>query len=100
MFDVAGSLRGRHVRVRWLDAERGRPARLDGDPALVAEVGQAVYERQWVAATPTGPSFIAALEPDYVALVTICAALDPDVVPITVGAPVVPGVETPADAVA
>lgn len=99
MFRVAGSFRGRVVHVEWREPRLG--VRLAGDPAAIAEVGQAVYEKRTVEATPTGPSFTAALDPPEVALVTIASVFDPTVETFVDGdVPAVPGLDVPDGAVA
>jgi hypothetical protein len=100
-FSIIGTLHGRTVSVEWLEGPDPPWLRLRGDPELVADVRELVAQGAEVAATPTGPTFTAALDPDYVALVTICAALDADAMTRADGeVPEVPGIDIPPGAVA
>jgi hypothetical protein len=69
-FTVEGARWGRPVSFTWEDG------RLSGDPAGVFDLQGYLERGQRVSATPTGPTFTAALELGYVAMVMILATLD------------------------
>lgn len=65
-FTVTG-LRG---SVMWQDGEL-----VAGDPAAIALVDELISVGEELAQTPTGPFYRAALEPDYVAFLTMLEAV-------------------------
>ncbi len=74
--------------------------RLRGSSDVALDVDTAIRARDDVAATPTGPVFVAGYDPHYVGLVTILAQLDRDVIATATGdVPKIPGVEIPEGAV-
>lgn len=94
-FTVSGTIDGRELSVT-LDA-----GDLDGDPAAIERIEELIVAGETVFATPTGPAFTAALEPEGVGLVTLVSVFAGDREILVWGdVPDVPGSEIPPDATA
>lgn len=94
-FTVSGQIDGRPSSASWDAGE------LDGEAAAVARVLELVRYGETVTATPTGPAFTAALEPDYVALITLVNAFQAASEILVAGdVPEIPEAELPDGAVA
>lgn len=93
-FTVRGILDGLPAEVTWSDEIEER---LAGDTRAIVRVEELEDSEEPVAATPTGPEFVAGRDPAEVALVTMLAVFD-DVAEVSGDVPEIPGTEIPAGA--
>ena len=93
MFTVQGRYDGDRVAVTWDDGLFSSP-----DEAVLARIDARLLQTYPVLQTPTGPSYPAAVQPDYIAYLTVNDVLDNGVEQIDGDEPEFPPDDTPEGA--
>lgn len=70
-FEVNGTFQGENAHVIW---DEGQPLR--GTRTAILEIMRMIREREEVDGTPTGPFYLAGLDPEELAVLTVCSIFE------------------------